>query len=121
MDVRKSFVSAAIILIVAGFIARLFGFVYRIYLSNIIGAEGIGLYQLVFPVYAGIVLTITAGISITVSKMVAEQQAKRNTSNLHRITACSLLLVMAAGTLVSVVIYFNIDTISSKMLGDPRT
>lgn len=118
---RKSFVSAAIILIAAGFIARLFGFVYRIYLSNIIGAEGMGLYQLVFPVYAGIVLTITAGISISVSKMVAEQKAGKNTANLHRITVSALLLVVSIGTAVSLFIFFNAGRISSGLLGDART
>lgn len=118
---RKSFVSAAIILIVAGFVARLFGFVYRIYLSNLIGAEGMGLFQLVLPVYTAIVLTITAGISISVSKMVAEQQARNNTANPGRITACALVMVLAAGTLVSLFILFNVDLISTRILGDART
>lgn len=118
---RKSLVSAAIILIVAGFVTRLFGFVYRIYLSNLIGAEGMGLFQLVVPVYTAVILTITAGISIAVSKMVAEQQARSNTANPGRITACALMLVIAAGTLVSLFIFFNINLISTKILGDART
>jgi len=119
--VRKSFVNAAIILTVAGFVARLFGFAYRIYLSNIIGAEGMGLFHLVFPVYAGIVLTITAGVSISVSRMVAEQQARGNTSNLHRITVCGLLIVLSAGALISLFIFFNAGMLSTRVLGDART
>lgn len=121
MNVRKSFVSAAIILIVAGFVARIFGFVYRIYLSNLIGAEGMGLFQLVVPVYTAVVLTITAGISISVSKMVAEQQARNNSINPGRITKCALALVLAAGTMVSLFIFLNIDLISATILGDNRT
>lgn len=117
----KSFVGSAIILIIAGFIARLIGFVYRIYLSNLIGAEGMGLYQLVVPVYTAIVLTVTSGISIAVSKMVAEQKARSNDTNPGRITACALLLVTAAGTLVSLIIFFNTGLISTKLLGDSRT
>ena len=118
---RKSFISSAIILIVAGFIARLIGFVYRIYLSNLIGAEGMGLFQLVVPVYTAAVLTITAGISIAVSKMVAEQQARNNTANSGRITSCAMALVVTAGTLVSLFIFLNINVISTKILGDART
>jgi stage V sporulation protein B len=53
--------------------------------------------------------------------MVAEQKARNNTRNLHRITACSLLLVIAAGTLVSLFIYFNLDMVSGRLLGDKRT
>ncbi len=106
---------------VAGLIARFFGFVYRIYLSNLIGAEGMGLYQLVVPVYTAVVLTITAGISISVSKMVAEQQAVNNRANTGRITACALVMVLSAGFLVSLFIFFNLDLISTGVLGDART
>lgn len=118
---RKSFASSAIILIIAGFIARLFGFVYRIYLSNHIGAEGMGLFQLIVPVYTAIILTITAGISIAVSKMVAEQQARNNSINPGRITKGALVIVLAAGAFVSLFIFFNINLISEKILGDSRT
>lgn len=118
---RKSFLSSAIILIIAGFIARLFGFVYRIYLSNLIGAEGMGLYQLVVPVYTAVILTLEAGISISVSKMVAEQQARRNSANSDRITICAFFLVAAAGMLVSVLILLNLDILSRVLLGDERT
>lgn len=118
---RKSFISSAIILIVAGFIARIIGFAYRIYLSNLIGAEGMGLFQLVVPVYTAIVLTITAGISIAVSKMVAEQQAGNHSVNSIRITALAIALVVTAGFIVSLFILLNIDFISRRILGDVRT
>lgn len=121
IDVRKSFLSSAIILIIAGFIARLFGFVYRIYLSNLIGAEGMGLFQLVVPVYTAVILTLEAGISISVSKMVAEQQARRNSANSDRITLCALFMVAAAGVFVSIMILLNADILSNVLLGDERT
>jgi stage V sporulation protein B len=118
---RRSFVKSAIILIFAGLIVRLLGFVYRIYLSNLIGAEGMGLYQLVLPVYTAIVLTITSGISIAVSKIIAQQRAGIQSRNTIRITSYAMLLVAVAGILVSVVIFFNARSISDKILGDSRT
>ncbi len=118
---RKSFIGGTIILMVAGLVARLFGFAYRITLSNLTGAEGMGLFQLVTPVYTAVVLTITAGISISVSKMVAEQQARNNTVNAGRITGCALVLVFAAGALVSLALFFNAGPISDRILGDGRT
>jgi stage V sporulation protein B len=120
-DVRRSFVSGAIILMAAGLIARIFGFAYRIYLSNLIGAEGMGLFQLVTPVYTAVVLTITAGISIAVSKMVAEQQARNHPVNAGRITACALVMVLAAGMFVSLLMFLNRFLISDRILGDSRT
>lgn len=121
IGLRKSFMSGAVILMAAGLVARLFGFVYRIYLSNLIGAEGMGLYQLIVPVYTAVVLTITAGITIAVSRMVAEQKARNNTANPGRITACALGVVVAAGTAVSVFMLLYEDFISSGVLGDERT
>lgn len=73
---KKSFVGSAIILMIASFVVRILGFIYRIYLSNLIGSEGMGLFQLISPVYSLIILTLTSGISIAVSKMVAEEMAK---------------------------------------------
>ncbi|KAI4453261.1 ribose-phosphate diphosphokinase family member [Holotrichia oblita] len=48
----SSFVKGAAVLGVCGFIGKLLGAVYRIPLVNIIGAEGMGLYQMIFPMYA---------------------------------------------------------------------
>lgn len=105
----------------AGLIARVFGFIYRIYLSDLTGAEGMGLYQLIAPVYTAVVLTITSGITIAVSKMTAEQKAKGNAAASGRIVACALAIVTAAGAAVSLVILFNANFISIRVLGDGRT
>lgn len=118
---RKSFVSGAVILMLAGLIVRVFGFLFRIYLSNLIGAEGMGLFQLISPVYMLVILTLTAGISIAVSKMVSEQQALGHPSNLRRITGCALLVVVTGGVIVSLLLYFNLDYIVNEILKDGRT
>lgn len=119
--VKKSFVSGAIVLMGAGFIVRILGFIYRIYLSNLIGAEGMGLFQLVMPLYTLIILTFTAGISIAVSKMVAEEQARRRYVNPPRITANAALLVLGGGAAVSLLLYLNAGFISEVLLKDSRT
>ena len=41
-------------------IAKGVGALYRIPLTNIMGAEGIGLYQMVFPLYS-VLLSVSAG------------------------------------------------------------
>ena len=118
---KKSFVSGAIILMLAGLVVRILGFVYRIYLSNLIGAEGMGLFQLISPVYSLIILTLTAGVSIAVSKMVAEELARNHPVNLRRITAGALAIVVAAGLIISVVILIYGRFIADVILKDSRT
>ncbi|MDP4181391.1 MAG: stage V sporulation protein B [Bacillota bacterium] len=118
---KKSFISGAIILMMAGFIVKIFGFIYRIYLSNLIGSEGIGLFQLISPVYSLIIMTLTSGVSIAVSKMVAEEHAKNNLINLRRITYCALVMSVIAGIAVSTGMYIFLDFISKVILKDSRT
>lgn len=117
----KSFVGGAVILMLAGFVVRILGFVYRIYLSNLIGAEGMGLFQLIAPVYSLIILTLTSGISIAVSKMVAAELAKNHIINLRRITRCALAVVGSSGAVIAVLVFLNIDFIALDILKDERT
>ncbi len=117
----RTFVSGAIILMLAGFVVRIFGFVYRIYLSNLIGAEGMGLFQVIAPVYSLIILTLTSGISIGVSKMTAGELALGHNINVRRITKCALLIVITAGLAVSAVMYLNLGLITELIIKDRRT
>ena len=61
-------------------IGKVLGAFYRIPLTRILGSEGIGLYQTVFPLYT-LVLTISSGgVSVAVAKLVAsasEDEGKR--------------------------------------------
>lgn len=118
---RKSLISGTIILMVSAFIVRILGFFYRIYLSNLIGAEGMGLFQLIFPIYSLIILTLTSGISIAVSKTVAAELANNHFINLKRITSCALVLIISLGSLVSLFCYVNVDFLANVILKDSRT
>ena len=73
-----------LILTLAGFITRIIGF-FRIFLSNTMGAERLGIYQLIFPVY-GICFTIYAtGIQSAISRLVAFELGKKNPNNIYKI------------------------------------
>lgn len=68
----------AFILTCTGFVGRLIGFFYRIFLSGLIGAEGLGIYQLIFPVYALCTSLCTAGIHMAISRFTASNAAVGN-------------------------------------------
>lgn len=119
--VKKSFISGALILVLTGFITKIFGFIYRIYLSNVIGAEGMGLFQLIYPIYSLIILTLTAGISIAVSKMTAAELAKGRLINIRRITKYALVIVVSAAIFVSFFVFLNVNYIANSILKDWRT
>lgn len=77
---KSSLVSGTIILTVTGCISRFIGFYYKVFLSRTIGAEGLGIYQLVFAVFALMIAISSAGIQTAISRSVAgcrtERQAK---------------------------------------------
>ena len=62
MSVKRTILKGTIILTLTGFATRFMGFFYRIFLSHTFGEEGVGLYQLIFPVYALCFSLTSAGI-----------------------------------------------------------
>ena len=65
---RNLFRGAAV-LTAAGLITRIMGFFFRIFLSHAFGEENVGLYQLIFPVYALCLSVSTFGIQTAVSHL----------------------------------------------------
>jgi len=118
---RNSLKLNTFILTVAGFIVKLLGFFYRIFIANSIGAEGMGLYQLVLPVYNLILLGLTAGVGVAVSRLVAEETARGNHRNARRITVVSGVSVFIAGTVIVMILFFNLDFTVNVLVGDART
>ena len=49
---KISVIKGAIVVSSAGLIAKILGALYRIPLTNILQADGLGVYQTVFPIYA---------------------------------------------------------------------
>ena len=62
----------AITVSIGGFIAKVLGAVYRIPLTNILGSEGMGLYQMVFPVYCVLLTISSTGLPWSISKIISE-------------------------------------------------
>ncbi|MDR2939099.1 MAG: polysaccharide biosynthesis protein [Clostridiales bacterium] len=118
---RKGIVFSALILTLAGVITRLLGFVYRIYMSNIIGAEGIGLYQLITPLYSLAWSISCSGFTTTISKYTAQERAKKEYGNMGLILKQCVIITSGIGFILSLVFYFFTDLIAINVLHEPRT
>ena len=91
---QGSFLKGAAIIAAGGFIAKLLGALYRIPLTNLIGGHGIGLYQMVYPVYC-LLLTVSAtGIPSSIAKLTAEKIGRGQSSAPVFKTAMKLFLVI---------------------------
>lgn len=96
----------AFILLIAGIICKLLGAFYRVPLSNILGSEGIGIYQLVFPVYSLILILSSGGVPVALSKIVAECRARGETERAKRFLLIAFLLLFVLSGIFSVVFVF---------------
>lgn len=72
-DQKKNLLLGAGILGIGAFFVKLIGAIYRIPLTNILKSSGIGLYQMVFPVYALLLDFSGAGVPSALSKLIAEK------------------------------------------------
>ena len=91
---QGSFLKGAAIIAAGGFIAKLLGALYRIPLTNLIGGHGIGLYQMVYPVYC-LLLTVSAtGIPSSIAKLTAEKIGRGQSSAPVFKTAMKLFLTI---------------------------
>ena len=115
--IKSSIIKGTLILTAAGLLTRVIGFIYRIYLSNALGAEQLGIYQLIFPVY-GICHTLYAsGIQTAISKLVAETESSVSTKNsARRILLCGAFLSFLLATACSILLYCKADTVAIYFL-----
>ena len=72
---KKYFFRGTLLLTAAGILSRILGFFYRIFLSHTVGAEGIGLYQLVLPLQSLVLSLTAAGIQAALSRLVSSMLA----------------------------------------------
>lgn len=88
---KKSFAGSAAVLAVIGIIAKLIGALYRVPLTNIIGAEGMGLYQMVFPLYTVLLAFCGGGVTGAMSRVVAKYTAHGDNATALRVTRAAML------------------------------
>lgn len=116
----KNVIAGTMILSASSIFVRLIGFIFRIYLSNTIGAQGMGLYSLIMSLYALGSTVAISGISLAVSKLVAEELGRGNRANARRVLRRALALAVMFGMAVFVLMFFFADSISINILKDVR-
>ena len=96
-NTQKSIVSGMTVLSLVGIICKIVGALYRIPLAWLIGDEGMGTYQLVFPTYNMLLTISSAGLPVAISRMVSFALAKDDPRTAKRIFRIALCLLSALG------------------------
>lgn len=110
---QSKLVIGALLLTITGIITRFIGFFYKIFLSRTIGAESLGVYQLVFPLFMFALSVCCGGIQTAISRFVAFSEGKKEALlYLYLGMTASILLALTA----SIAIYQYAEPISLYFL-----
>lgn len=120
MSKKRTIIRGTLILTLTGFLSRFMGFFYRIFLSRTFGAEGVGLYQLIFPVYALCFSLTTAGIETAISRTVACKISLGKRSEARQILLTGLLITFSFSCVCTVLLQNYAEYIAVTFLSDRR-
>lgn len=113
MTSRKKIINGALFLGIGAVIAKILGAIYRIPLTNLLGAEGLGLYQMVFPVYSVLLDFSGAGVPSALSKIISEYSLSDKERYAKRILSSSTKLFAVIGS-----VFFLLMALFSKTISN---
>ena len=93
---KQSLLKGTLILGIAGILAKSMGILFRWPLIMLIGDEGIGYYQMSYPLYT-FFIAVASGIPIAVSKMVAERSAVGDRAGAVQVLRDALFIMIILG------------------------
>ena len=117
---KTVFIKNAVILTISSLILRFAGIIFKVYITRLIGSEGVGLYHLIFSFYMLASTFATSGISTAVTRLVTEEIAlgtKKGTVHIFR-RSVELTLIVAIISLS--LVFFGAEFIALKIIGDIR-
>lgn len=113
---KNTLLKGTAILTIAGLLTRVLGFFYRIFLSNAMDTDKIGIYQLIFPIYSICFTIYASGIQTSISKLVAAEYGKKQYKNVKRILRIGLFLSVSSALVLSVLVYYFSDFLAVNYL-----
>ncbi|MBR3331320.1 MAG: polysaccharide biosynthesis protein [Mogibacterium sp.] len=103
----------ATILVIAGIVSKIFGAIFRIPLTNMIGAEGQAYYSAAYAVYNLLFVIATAGFPVAISRMVSSRIAEGDFINAHKSYKLAMKVSWALGIVSFLIMYFGSGVIAN--------
>lgn len=113
-------IKGTLILTIAGLSTRVIGFYNRIFLSGLIGATQMGVYQLILPLYMIAFSFANYGNELALTKLISEYKSRQDYASVHAFFRlcffCNLILSLFTVTIM----YQNADWICVHILNAPE-
>lgn len=116
----KSLIRAVAIVAIFSILTRAIGFLFRIYLSRELGAELLGVYYAAFSVFMVLVVIVSSGIPLAISKLTAVYRVKGDKHSESGITTAGLLVGLVCAIVICLLL-FVFSNFFGAMFTDTRT
>lgn len=118
---NSKFLKGTMILSISSIIVKVIGSLNWIILSRVLGGEGIGLYQMGFPIYLMAITVSSAGVPVAISIITSEKLANKDYRGAKRVFNVSLRLLLVSGLIFSSALLFGADfLINQHIIRDAR-
>ena len=118
---NSKFLKGTLILTISSIIVKVIGSLNWIILSRVLGGEGIGLYQMGFPIYLMAITVSSAGVPVAISIITSEKLANKDYRGAKRVFNVSLRLLLVSGLIFSSALLFGADfLINQHIIRDAR-
>ena len=115
MNLHSSVIKGTIFLTLSAVLCRIIGFFYKIYISNAIGAENFGIFQLAMPIFGLVSIMCCHCIETSLSKMISE-----NPNDSRQYCICGFTISLILSGICAAILYFASDIIASNFLFESR-
>lgn len=109
---KQNIYKSAALVTVFSTIEKALSFFYRIVLSRIIGAEGLGIYQICLSVFAVFLTAASSGIPVTVSRLMAKSSASGDNQSAHAAVTAGVLATLIFTVPMAVILFFGRNAFS---------
>lgn len=120
MSGAKKLLHNTLLLTATSFLMRTIAVSFNVYLTDKIGTDGIGLFQLISSVYAMAITFASGGIKLASMRLVADNRVSSHLSERQIMRTC-LFYAFACGTVIAIILFEFSGFIGTKWIGDERS
>lgn len=118
---KTLFIKNAMVLTFTSLTLRFLGIIFKVWLAARVGAEGIGLYHLVFSVYTFAATFAAGGITIGVTRLAADEMAVGSKDGLNKMLRRAMTTVLIISLISFAAVLFSSEFIANKIINDQRS
>ncbi|MDI6893929.1 MAG: polysaccharide biosynthesis protein [Bacillota bacterium] len=117
---EDSFLRGVLVLTLAGLAARALGAVYRVFLYPLLGPEGIGLFQMAYPVYSTLLVLSTSGANVALSRMVSARLGAGKSAEVGVVFRAVLGVLAVVGVALGAALFAASPWLAGAVYREPR-